>query len=687
MHDTELIEERLRPVAERIAQIPGETLAPEKYRDYFAGCASFLTEVLPVAAEQMPGQGMSLAQLEDRNTRLYADILPEQYEKSYGNPAFAVQCFGKEMGQCLSMLYAELRHCISFAYEKKIWDLTILCELFSEVYSCFTDGEEPKAAEIRDILYWFFSDYSEKMVADRIAEQVDSSRSFSTDIVMHADLSDLSYLYRYGEFITENETGVAAYLNSLSEEKIEAMAHTYTEGYRLGFVHAGIDLSKKKTVEIRYTIGFERMIRAAVKQFEKMGLKPTMFRYAQHAVSRRQMHRIGFTGTQANPQYEYDHRMDDALFLNEDFVSRKLRVTQNAFEKVKELAYVYAGPACQETFGEKTFTPVNKPECLSYSKKQQKLLTHMQNELSQITNRYIRGDQRSFTIIAYPVPEIGDQFEEIFAETVKVNTLDYTLYERIQQTMIDTLDQGRRVHVLGSGDNHTDLWISLFPLSDPDKQTIFENCVADVNIPVGEVFTSPVLSGTNGVLHVTGVYLEGLYYKDLELTFQDGRIVSYSCGNFADDKENKEFILHNILFNHETLPLGEFAIGTNTTAYKMARQFGIEAKMPILIAEKTGPHFAVGDTCYSWAEDVPVYNPNGKEIVARDNEVSLLRKKDPSKAYLNCHTDITIPYDELGLLAVEDLDGRMTEIIRDGRFVLPGTEELNIPLDEMERMV
>ena len=50
MHDTELIEERLRPVAERIAQIPGETLAPEKYRDYFAGCASFLTEVLPVAA-------------------------------------------------------------------------------------------------------------------------------------------------------------------------------------------------------------------------------------------------------------------------------------------------------------------------------------------------------------------------------------------------------------------------------------------------------------------------------------------------------------------------------------------------------------------------------------------------------------------------------------------------------------
>ena len=112
MHDSELIVERLRPVAERIAQIPGETMAPEKYRDYFAGCASFLTEVLPIAGEQVPGQGLSLRQLEERNTRLYADILPDQYEKSYGNPAYAVQSFGKEMGQYLSMLYAELRHCI-----------------------------------------------------------------------------------------------------------------------------------------------------------------------------------------------------------------------------------------------------------------------------------------------------------------------------------------------------------------------------------------------------------------------------------------------------------------------------------------------------------------------------------------------------------------------------------------------
>lgn len=49
----------------------------------------------------------------------------------------------------------------------------------------------------------------------------------------------------------------------------------------------------------------------------------------------------------------------------------------------------------------------------------------------------------------------------------------------------------------------------LHTLKDPEKETNFENCVADVNIPVGEVFTSPVLSGTSGLLHVKKVYLEG----------------------------------------------------------------------------------------------------------------------------------------------------------------------------------
>ena len=209
------------------------------------------------------------------------------------------------------------------------------------------------------------------------------------------------------------------------------------------------------------------------------------------------------------------------------------------------------------------------------------------------------------------------------------------LYRNMQQRLIDVLDKAQRVHITGKGANRTDLYVSIRRLEHPDSQTAFENCVADVNIPVGEVFTSPMLQGTSGILHVTGVYLNELYYKDLELTFSDGMVTAYTCANFTEEAENKRYIHENVLMQHDTLPMGEFAIGTNTTAYRMARDYQIADKLPILIAEKTGPHFAVGDTCYSHAEDTSVYNPDGKEIVAKDNERTLIRKEDASKAYFN----------------------------------------------------
>ena len=206
--------------------------------------------------------------------------------------------------------------------------------------------------------------------------------------------------------------------------------------------------------------------------------------------------------------------------------------------------------------------------------------------------------------------------------------------------------------------------------------------MADVNIPVGEVFTSPVLEKTTGILFVGQVYLNGLNYENLEIRFKDGMVESYTCTNFKDEAENKKYIRDNVLKHHDTLPMGEFAIGTNTTAYRMARDYQIADKLPILIAEKTGPHFAVGDTCYSWEEDTDTFNPDGKRIVAKENECSALRRKDPGKAYFNCHTDITIPYEELDEIAVIQKDGTKVPIIQKGRFVLPGTEELNVPLDE-----
>ena len=665
----EMAAERFALATERMKEIADAPEGPKNSQDYFKRTAEFLLLLADIYHKAEAGE-IATGTMEtcDRlNQQIYRDILPGAYKESYGNPDYAISVLGRECGQMLSMLYAHMRKKITEVFCGNLLELTIAMELFIAVYNSFEQAQElPEVdqKEIRQDIYWYFHDYSEIFYETRYRRLVHPSEDFVTDIVMNADLTDLRYLYRYGQFIGENELKMATFLNAMSEEEIQAMADTYTEGYRMGFEVTGKDLSKKQTVQLRYPVGFERMVRAAVYNFEKMNLKPTMLA----------------TSSSPNKQFAYDHKEDDAFYLDKAYVERGLEVKKTYLEENKVLAGGHAGPAVIETFGEIPFSPETKETALHYADKQQQLCVYDRSMTGQIVNQYIKGEERSFTIIAYPLPSIGDKFEEIFAETVKINTLDYHLYQRMQQKMIDVLDEAERVHITGKGVNKTDLYVSIRPLSDRSKETAFENCVADVNIPVGEVFTSPVLAGTTGKLFVSQVYLGELNYENLEIDFADGMITDYTCTNFAEEAENKKYIRDNVLMHHDTLPMGEFAIGTNTTAYRMARDYNIADKLPILIAEKTGPHFAVGDTCYSHEEDNISYNPDGKAIVARENAISALRGTDMEKAYFNCHTDITIPYDELDKITVIRADGTTRDIIADGKFVLPGTEELNLPL-------
>ncbi|WP_123610160.1 aminopeptidase [Mobilisporobacter senegalensis] len=675
----EEIKERYELAMNRVADIINEDSVKEPFKDYFEKVASFILQIkeLVEMVESSQLAKKSMNELKVLNESLYEDIILENYNVSYANPEYSMKTLGEKYAKLLSFLYAEIRGMIPYAYESRLFDITIYLELFVEIYNYFEEENEHTYKDVKSAIYYFVSDYSEITVKYRIREALDPELSFATDIIMNEDLTDLRYLYSFGEYITENEIAIATYLNNLDESAIEAMAKTYVEGFRKGFELARIDLSKKTTVNIRYSVGFERIVRVAIKEFERLNLKPVIYRAAVASIHKNQHHKIGYYSTSPNKQYDYDHRFDDAIYLDKAFTEQKLVYLRKAYDEYKELAKGYAGPAVMETFGERPFAPINKPEAAKLEDKQQKLAVNYRRDASLIIEDYIKSSEYSFTIIAYPIPEIGEYFEEIFNETVKINTLDYQMYKEIQQSIIDALDQGEYVHILGSGKNMTDIKVKLHELQNPEKESNFENCLADVNIPVGEVFTSPMLTGTNGILHVSKVYLNELEYKELYLTFEDGKIKEYTCGNFGDEEANRNFVKENLMYNRDTLPLGEFAIGTNTTAYVMARKYDIADKLPILIAEKTGPHFAVGDTCYRMSEENKIYNPDGKEIVAKDNECSILRKTEIEKAYFNCHTDITIPYDELGEISVYNHNGDKTVIIKDGKFVLTGTERLN----------
>ena len=607
----------------------------------------------------------SFEQLLKENHEIYKDLIGDNYKKSYGNPDYAVAELGEELGKIATYLYGRLNQVINLVFAHKTEYVELLLSLFIDCYDyALTNGQSIEG------LLKVVSDFEVKALDLECEERVKNIAVYTESnyktIVEEAESTDLRYLFKYGKYITENEIKTAKFLSTY--DGVNKIAYTMVKGYMDSFERENKDYRIKDTVKVVYFVGQEAIVKEVIKEFAKYGLTAMM---------------TNVMTTDVNKQFDYDHRFDFALYYDKAIAKLKEEKFTRCFERYKKELKGYSGIAVFEAFGEIPFNPESKNTTLKLSDEQSKVYQEASLSLRITQDKYIPSVETTFTIIAFPTPEIGDKFEEIFEDTMRINTLDSDKWERIQNNIIEALDKGEYIHVKGCNGNRTDIKVKMHNLENPEKETNFENCIATVNIPVGEVFTSPILKGTNGVLHVEEVFLDGLKYIDLELLFKDGYVAEYSCKNFKEEEKNKKFIEENLLFPHKTLPLGEFAIGTNTLAYVIAQKHDIVSILPILIVEKMGPHFAVGDTCYSYSEDNRVYNQfDGKEIVAKDNEKSILRKVDKNNAYTQCHTDITIPYDSIGAINAITKDGEVIEVIKEGRFILSGTEELNEPFTE-----
>ena len=666
--------ERYELSKQRIEELVTEAKGLDKFGPFFVSVSKYILGLLDICEDiktNGPTGDKSLEELRKRNDFLYGEIYKENYERSFLNPDYAYETFG-EAGSYLCVVYAEVFGMIPYVFESDIEEIVIRMELFLEVYGNIKEAESVNIDELKEIIYFYVFDYTEDESMKRIGKQLTIDNAFANRVIENYDLSDIRTLYAFGEYVGKSEEETFEAIAKLDDEKVEVMSKTFSEGFKRGFEVSRKDLTKKKTVNVRYRLGFERVVKKSIEQFRNMGLESVIYRAGYDIFSRSGIFKAGYYGGLANPQFDEDHKEDMALVLDGQLVTRRIEGIKASYEEMKKEASEFAGPACMEIFGEDSFVPGECKHALRYGTKKQDLIRDFREKSSKITNEYIKREERSFAIIAWPIPAIGN-YEKMLNEIITVNTLPVDKYQAIQQTLIDTLDKADHIHVVGCNGNKTDLIVKLAKLNDPLKETKYENCLADVNIPVGEVFTSPVLKGTEGVLHVKEVFLNDLKFKNIELKLKDGKIEEYTCTNYEDEKKNKEFIEENLLFHHPTLPVGEAAIGTNTYAYALANRYDIFNKLPILIAEKMGPHFAFGDTCYSNEESVKVFNPDGKEMIAKEN----------GEPYTYCHTDVTIPYDELGLLEAVTEAGESIKMLENGRFVLKGCEELNIPLENI----
>lgn len=604
----------------------------------------------------------SLETLASDNAALYADLEPERYPEGFLHPSVAAACAGRPLGQLLAAWRYDLERFVHLAHQH---ERSMLAMLFRPL--SLLDSMELGDALAGSLIECMKS-FTLGSIAHHTRKSLDSGFGFFRDIVARAVPGDPRRLYRYGFRIREADLAQAFFIDGLPAESTDLVARTMIDAYILGFETEGKDIGRKSTASVSIPMGYEAVGKALFEGLEKRGLYQLMPSVATVPLNR---------------QAAYDHKFDWALTLDEESCAARVGLYGEICEETRGEAAKRSGWLDIQTFGEEPFTPLPCPDAVNPSRESLSLYREMNMKISLISNEIVPRSELSFTGAAFPSPAIRGDFAAIFEDTLRVNTLSNDVYAHVQKDIIDALDKAECVRIRGAAGNDTDITVRLHRLDDPASQTNFQNCLATVNIPLGEVYTSPVLEGTRGTLHVETAFLAGLLFRDLRLVFEDGYVRSYSCGNFDDPELCRKYIRDNLLMPHDTLPLGEFAIGTNTWAYRMARKHGIMDLLPVLIIEKMGPHFAIGDTCFSWEEDHPVRNVlDGKEVVARENERTCLRREDPAKAYTSKHIDITIPYSSLGSISAVGADGTEVFVIRDGRFVLEGTEMLNEALDE-----
>ena len=216
-----------------------------------------------------------------------------------------------------------------------------------------------------------------------------------------------------------------------------------------------------------------------------------------------------------------------------------------------------------------------------------------------------------------------EAFEDFYFD---VCTLDYQKMSRAMEPLKAMMERTDQVRLVGPRD--TDLTFSV-------KGIPAIPCDGRVNIPDGEVFTAPVRTSVNGVIHFNCPTLyRGTTHNDVRLTFQDGRVVDATSTNTAK--------LNEVLDADDGARyVGEFAIGVNPYCTRPMKDILFDEKIAGSI------HFTPG-ACYDEA------NNGNKSGIHWD----LVMRQDPAAGGGRLYFD--------GVLVRED-----------GRFVVPELAGLN----------
>ncbi len=179
-----------------------------------------------------------------------------------------------------------------------------------------------------------------------------------------------------------------------------------------------------------------------------------------------------------------------------------------------------------------------------------------------------RVKKTRWVVLRWPSPsmaQLADMSTEAFEDFYfQVCTMNYAAMSERMAALKKRMEATDQVHIKGPGD--TDLTFSI-------KDIPAIPCDGKLNIPDGEVFTAPVKTSVQGVMHYNAPTLyRGVTHEDVRLVFKDGKIVEATSSNTAK--------LNEVLDSDEGARyVGEFAIGLNPYILKPMKDILFDEKI------------------------------------------------------------------------------------------------------------
>jgi aminopeptidase len=161
-----------------------------------------------------------------------------------------------------------------------------------------------------------------------------------------------------------------------------------------------------------------------------------------------------------------------------------------------------------------------------------------------------RVNNTRWCVMRYPSPAFAMNAKmptATFADFYyKACLLDYAELNERMKPLHELLASGRELKLIGDGTN----------ISFSIEGQSWIPCAGDLNIPDGEIFSSPILDSVNGTISYAPTVYEGKPFEFIKLVVKDGTVVDFDSSNNRG--------LEEILATDEgARRFGEFSFGTN----------------------------------------------------------------------------------------------------------------------------